>query len=257
MEIKNLSYAYTKGHLILDKLNLKVTPGAITTLMGANGSGKSTLLKILSRQMKPSRGRVLLHGKDIFSYPPKDYARELGIVHQQNRIIGDLKVQDYVSYGRNPYLKPLQKYSAEDMEEIERAMDMTGITELGQREIRTLSGGQKQRVFIAMALAQCSDILLLDEPTTYLDIKYQLEILRLVKKINEERNTTIVMVLHDLNLAARYSDNLVLMKDGSVTALGSPESTITPQALRDVFGLDSRVIEDPVTGGPLIVPERP
>lgn len=243
MEIKNLSYAYTKGHLILNKLNLKVTPGAITTLMGANGSGKSTLLKILSRQMKPSRGRVLLHGKDIFSYPPKDYARELGIVHQQNRIIGDLKVKDYVSYGRNPYLKPLQKYSAEDMEEIERAMEMTGITELGQREIRTLSGGQKQRVFIAMALAQCSDILLLDEPTTYLDIKYQLEILRLVKKINEERNTTIVMVLHDIMQAINYSHEVIGMYHGKIVYQGDPKEVLNSRVISKLYGTELELIE--------------
>ena len=243
MEIKNLSYAYTKGHLILNKLNLKVTPGAITTLMGANGSGKSTLLKIMSRQMKPSRGRVLLHGKDILSYPPKDYARELGIVHQQNRIIGDLKVQDYVSYGRNPYLKPLQKYSAEDMEEIERAMEMTGITELGQREIRTLSGGQKQRVFIAMALAQCSDILLLDEPTTYLDIKYQLEILRLVKKINEERNTTIVMVLHDIMQAINYSDEVIGMYHGKIVYQGDPKEVLNSRVISKLYGTELELLQ--------------
>lgn len=243
MEIKNLSYAYTKGHLILNKLNLKVTPGAITTLMGANGSGKSTLLKILSRQMKPSRGRVLLHGKDIFSYPPKDYARELGIVHQQNRIIGDLKVKDYVSYGRNPYLKPLQKYSAEDMEEIERAMEMTGITELGQREIRTLSGGQKQRVFIAMALAQCSDILLLDEPTTYLDIKYQLEILRLVKKINEERNTTIIMVLHDIMQAINYSHEVIGMYHGKIVYQGDPKEVLNSRVISKLYGTELELLQ--------------
>ena len=254
MEIKNLSYAYTKGHLILNKLNLKVTPGAITTLMGANGSGKSTLLKILSRQMKPSRGRVLLHGKDIFSYPPKDYARELGIVHQQNRIIGDLKVQDYVSYGRNPYLKPLQKYSAEDMEEIERAMEMTGITELGQREIRTLSGGQKQRVFIAMALAQCSDILLLDEPTTYLDIKYQLEILRLVKKINEERNTTIVMVLHDIMQAINYSDEVIGMYHGKIVYQGDPKEVLNSRVISKLYDTELELIE--VGGASIVKPKE-
>nr|WP_296155179.1 ABC transporter ATP-binding protein [uncultured Peptoniphilus sp.] len=242
MEIKNLSYAYTKGHLILNKLNLKVTPGAITTLMGANGSGKSTLLKILSRQMKPSRGRCLLHGKDIFSYPPKDYARELGIVHQQNRIIGDLKVKDYVSYGRNPYVKPLQKYSAEDMEEIDRAMEMTGITELAQREIRTLSGGQKQRVFIAMAVAQCSDILLLDEPTTYLDIKYQLEILRLVKKINEERNTTIVMVLHDIMQAINYSDEVIGMYRGKIVYQGDPKEVLNSRVISKLYGTELELL---------------
>ena len=242
MEIKNLSYAYTKGHLILNKLNLKVTPGAITTLMGANGSGKSTLLKILSRQMKPSRGRVILHGKDIFSYPPKDYARELGIVHQQNRIIGDLKVKDYVSYGRNPYVKPLQKYSMEDMEEIDRAMEMTGITELAQREIRTLSGGQKQRVFIAMALAQCSDILLLDEPTTYLDIKYQLEILRLVKKINEERNTTIVMVLHDIMQAINYSDEVIGMYRDKIVYQGDPKEVLNSRVISKLYGTELELL---------------
>ena len=254
MEIKNLSYAYTKGHMILNKLNLKVTPGTITTLMGANGSGKSTLLKIMSRQMKPSRGRVLLHGKDIFSYPPKDYARELGIVHQQNRIVGDLKVQDYVSYGRNPYLKPLQKYSAEDMEEIERAMEMTGITELGQREIRTLSGGQKQRVFIAMALAQCSDILLLDEPTTYLDIKYQLEILRLVKRINEERNTTIVMVLHDIMQAINYSDEVIGMYHGKIVYQGDPKEVLNSRVISKLYDTDLELIE--VGGASIVKPKE-
>ena len=166
-------------------------------------------------------------------------------------------VADLVARGRHPHQSWLQQWSASHSAAVDEAMALTNVFQLRDRPVDSLSGGQRQRVWIAMVLAQDTDIVFLDEPTTYLDLAHSIDVLELVSTLNKEQGKTIVMVLHDLNLAARYSDNLVLMKDGSVTALGSPESTITPQALRDVFGLDSRVIEDPVTGGPLIVPERP
>ena len=238
-------------------VTLDIPDGQVTTLIGANGCGKSTLLRGLSRLLPLSEGSVTLDGKKLGDYSSRELATRLSMLPQSPITPAGVTVADLVARGRHPHQSWLQQWSASHSAAVDEAMALTNVSQLRDRPVDSLSGGQRQRVWIAMVLAQDTDIVFLDEPTTYLDLAHSTDVLELVSTLNKEQGKTIVMVLHDLNLAARYSDNLVLMKDGSVTALGSPESTITPQALRDVFGLDSRVIEDPVTGGPLIVPERP
>lgn len=238
-------------------VTLDIPDGQVTTLIGANGCGKSTLLRSLSRLLPLSEGSVTLDGKKLGDYSSRELATRLSLLPQSPITPAGVTVADLVARGRHPHQSWLQQWSASHSAAVDEAMALTNVFQLRDRPVDSLSGGQRQRVWIAMVLAQDTDIVFLDEPTTYLDLAHSTDVLELVSTLNKEQGKTIVMVLHDLNLAARYSDNLVLMKDGSVTALGSPESTITPQALRDVFGLDSRVIEDPVTGGPLIVPERP
>ncbi len=238
-------------------VTLDIPDGQVTTLIGANGCGKSTLLRGLSHLLPLSAGSVTLDGKKLGDYSSRELATRLSMLPQSPITPAGVTVADLVARGRHPHQSWLQQWSASHSAAVDEAMTLTNVFQLRDRPVDSLSGGQRQRVWIAMVLAQDTDIVFLDEPTTYLDLAHSIDVLELVSTLNKEQGKTIVMVLHDLNLAARYSDNLVLMKDGSVTALGSPESTITPQALRDVFGLDSRVIEDPVTGGPLIVPERP
>lgn len=238
-------------------VTLDIPDGQVTTLIGANGCGKSTLLRGLSHLLPLSAGSVTLDGKKLGDYSSRELATRLSMLPQSPIAPAGVTVADLVARGRHPHQSWLQQWSASHSAAVDEAMALTNVFQLRDRPVDSLSGGQRQRVWIAMVLAQDTDIVFLDEPTTYLDLAHSIDVLELVSTLNKEQGKTIVMVLHDLNLAARYSDNLVLMKDGSVTALGSPESTITPQALRDVFGLDSRVIEDPVTGGPLIVPERP
>lgn len=238
-------------------VTLDIPDGQVTTLIGANGCGKSTLLRGLSHLLPLSAGSVTLDGKKLGDYSSRELATRLSMLPQSPITPAGVTVADLVARGRHPHQSWLQQWSASHSAAVDEAMALTNVSQLRDRPVDSLSGGQRQRVWIAMVLAQDTDIVFLDEPTTYLDLAHSTDVLELVSTLNKEQGKTIVMVLHDLNLAARYSDNLVLMKDGSVTALGSPESTITPQALRDVFGLDSRVIEDPVTGGPLIVPERP
>lgn len=238
-------------------VTLDIPDGQVTTLIGANGCGKSTLLRGLSRLLPLSEGSVTLDGKKLGDYSSRELATRLSLLPQSPITPAGVTVADLVARGRHPHQSWLQQWSASHSAAVDEAMALTNVFQLRDRPVDSLSGGQRQRVWIAMVLAQDTDIVFLDEPTTYLDLAHSTDVLELVSTLNKEQGKTIVMVLHDLNLAARYSDNLVLMKDGSVTALGSPETTITPQALRDVFGLDSRVIEDPVTGGPLIVPERP
>ena len=238
-------------------VTLDIPDGQVTTLIGANGCGKSTLLRGLSHLLPLSAGSVTLDGKKLGDYSSRELATRLSLLPQSPITPAGVTVADLVARGRHPHQSWLQQWSASHSAAVDEAMALTNVSQLRDRPVDSLSGGQRQRVWIAMVLAQDTDIVFLDEPTTYLDLAHSTDVLELVSTLNKEQGKTIVMVLHDLNLAARYSDNLVLMKDGSVTALGSPESTITPQALRDVFGLDSRVIEDPVTGGPLIVPERP
>lgn len=238
-------------------VTLDIPDGQVTTLIGANGCGKSTLLRGLSHLLPLSAGSVTLDGKKLGDYSSRELATRLSLLPQSPITPAGVTVADLVARGRHPHQSWLQQWSASHSAAVDEAMALTNVFQLRDRPVDSLSGGQRQRVWIAMVLAQDTDIVFLDEPTTYLDLAHSIDVLELVSTLNKEQGKTIVMVLHDLNLAARYSDNLVLMKDGSVTALGSPESTITPQALRDVFGLDSRVIEDPVTGGPLIVPERP
>ncbi len=253
MEIKHLSFSYDKNK-ILDDINIKFKRGAVTTLMGANGCGKSTLLNICTNHLKPEKGRIFINKKNIEDYKKKEFAREVSMVHQQNRILGDITVNRLVSYGRTPYLKPLQKYSDEDKEYIEYALEMTGLQDLRNKEVRKLSGGQKQRVFLAMALAQKSNILFLDEPTTYLDIKYQMDILNLIKTINSKLNITIIMVLHDIMQAINYSDEVIGLKNKKIVFQGNPKEVLNNDIISNLY--DTKLIIEHFKNKTIVLPKE-
>ncbi|TLF60296.1 ABC transporter ATP-binding protein [Nocardia cyriacigeorgica] len=240
--------------VIVDGLNLDIAPGVITTVIGPNGCGKSTLLRSLGRLLKPSAGQVLLDGKAIASMKTKDVARIVGMLPQTPVAPEGLTVADLVARGRHPHQSWIRQWSATDESEVLTALEQTGIADLAHRSLDELSGGQRQRAWISMALAQGTDILLLDEPTTYLDLAHSLEVLDLVDRLHDELGRTVVMVLHDLNLAIRYSDQLIVMRDGRIIAKGAPADIIDAELLRDVFGLEATVLEDPMSGRPMIVP---
>jgi iron complex transport system ATP-binding protein len=239
---------------ILHGLDLAVPPGKITVIVGANACGKSTLLRAMSRLLAPTGGQVLLDGKSIHKTPPRQLARTLGLLPQSPIAPEGITVADLVSRGRHPHQGLFSRWSSTDDEAVDGALAATNTVELADRAVDELSGGQRQRVWIAMALAQATDILLLDEPTTFLDISHQIEVLDLLTDLNRERGTTVVMVLHDLNLAARYADYLVAMHDGRVHVTGSPEDVLTEDNVRQVFGLQSRIIADPTSGRPIMLP---
>jgi len=240
--------------LILEDLSLSVPPGKITTIVGANACGKSTLLRAMSRLISPVRGHVLLDGKSVHRTPSRELARALGLLPQSPIAPEGITVADLVSRGRYPHQGMFSRWSRQDDEAVASALDATRTADLAERPVDELSGGQRQRVWIAMALAQQTEILLLDEPTTFLDISHQVEVLDLLTDLNQARGTTIVMVLHDLNLAARYADHLVAMVDGRLHVSGRPEEVLTEDTVREVFGLDSRVITDPTSGRPIMLP---
>jgi iron complex transport system ATP-binding protein len=235
-------------------LDLVVPPGRITAIVGANGCGKSTLLRALARLLSPRAGAVVLDGKAVHSRPSKEVARILGLLPQSPIAPEGIAVADLVGRGRHPHQKPLARWSARDYEVVAASLEATGIADLADRAVDELSGGQRQRVWIAMALAQETDILLLDEPTTFLDVAHQIEVLDLLTDLNRDRGTTTVMVLHDINLAARYADHVFAMCAGEVIAGGPPAEVITSDLIRKVFGLDSLVVPDPVSGTPLVLP---
>ncbi|MGK8558458.1 ABC transporter ATP-binding protein [Nocardia gipuzkoensis] len=240
--------------VIVDGLSLDIAPGVITTVIGPNGCGKSTLLRSLGRLLRPREGRVLLDGKAISTMRTKDVARVIGILPQSPVAPEGLTVADLVARGRHPHQSWLRQWSAADETEVTTALEQTGIADLADRALDELSGGQRQRAWISMALAQGTDILLLDEPTTYLDLAHSIEVLDLVDRLHADLGRTVVMVLHDLNLAIRYSDQLVVMRDGRVVAAGPPAEVMSVELLREVFELDAAVLEDPVSGRPMIVP---
>lgn len=250
---ENLTVGYG-DRIIVDGLDLEIPTGVVTTVIGPNGCGKSTLLRTLGRLLKPKSGQVLLDGKAISSLKTKDVARTLGMLPQAPVAPEGLTVADLVARGRHPHQSWLRQWSSDDEGEVARALALTGVSELADRPVDQLSGGQRQRAWISMSLAQGTDILLLDEPTTYLDLAHSIEVLDLVDRLHEEMGRTVVMVLHDLNLAARYSDRLIVMSEGAVVAAGTPSEVISPELLLEVFGLEARVIEDPVADRPLIVP---
>ena len=252
-EAKNLVTGYDKK-IIIDGINIEIPSNKISVIIGANGCGKSTLLKTLSRLIKPMDGEVLIDGKKITSIPSKQLAQVLGLLPQSPVVPEGITVLDLVSRGRFPYQTFLKSMDKSDFEAVEEALDIMGITELANRSVDELSGGQRQRVWIAMALAQQTDILLLDEPTTFLDIAYQVEILDLLTDLNRKRGTTIVMVLHDINLSARYADYIFAVHKGKLVDQGTPDEVITEELIEKVFGLDSMVIKDPVSNSPFIIP---
>nr|WP_206322869.1 ABC transporter ATP-binding protein [Streptomyces sp. HNM0575] len=241
-------------HTVIEGLDLAVPPGRITAIVGANASGKSTLLRSMSRLLAPQGGRVVLDGKAVHRLPAKQLARTLGLLPQSPLAPEGITVADLVGRGRHPHQGAFSRWTARDDAAVASALDATQTALLADRAVDELSGGQRQRVWIAMALAQQTDVLLLDEPTTFLDASHQVDVLDLLTDLNRIRGTTIVMVLHDLNLAARYADHLVALADGRLRGAGTPAEVLTEDCVRTVFGLESRVIQDPVSGSPLILP---
>ena len=252
LETQKLSLAYD-DHIVIRELGLSIPMGEITVLIGANGCGKSTLLRGMARLLKPHTGSIYLNGKDIHSLPTRQIARQLGILPQAPSAPAGLTVRELVIQGRYPYRGLLQQWTAEDERVTSEALAITSMAELSDRPLDTLSGGQRQRAWIAMALAQDTDILLLDEPTTYLDLAHQVDVLDLLSHLNAD-GRTIVLVLHDLNQACRYADHLVALRDGQIYAQGNPAEIVTAELVRQVFGLPCQVIADPVTGTPLCIP---
>ncbi|MET8756397.1 ABC transporter ATP-binding protein [Lentzea sp. NPDC004782] len=253
LEASSLSVGYGE-RLVVDTLDLSVVSGTVTAVIGPNGCGKSTLLRALGRLLPARSGAVLLDGKQIDRMATKDVARVLGLLPQSPSAPEGLTVADLVARGRHPHQTWYRQWSSDDAAAVDAALAMTGISDLAERTVDELSGGQRQRAWISMALAQGTDLLLLDEPTTYLDLAHQIDVLDLVQELHATMGRTIVMVLHDLNLAARYADTIVAMRDGRIVAQGTPAEVLTEQLLLDVFGLDARVVDDPVAGTPLVVP---
>ncbi|MFH8977437.1 ABC transporter ATP-binding protein [Streptomyces sp. NPDC017890] len=250
---ENVTLAYDQ-RVIAEKLSVEIPDNSFTVIVGPNACGKSTLLRALSRMLKPTRGRVLLDGSVIQSMPAKQVARTLGLLPQSSIAPDGITVGDLVGRGRYPHQGILRQWSTEDERVVQEAMAQTGISELADRYVDELSGGQRQRVWIAMALAQQTPLLLLDEPTTYLDIQHQIDVLDLCAELHEEQGRTLVAVLHDLNHAARYATHLIALRAGEVIAEGAPKDIVTAELVERVFGLSCQVIDDPETGTPLVVP---
>ena len=248
MEINQVvvSHDGTKRHL--NGVTTAIPKGKITTIIGPNGCGKSTLLSVMSRNNRPLEGQARLENRDLVEYKPKEFAKKFAIVYQQNDIPQDLTVEKLVMFGRMPYSSLLKKKTEEDEEAVTWALSCTNLLDKRENDLSALSGGERQRVWIAMALAQKSEILCLDEPTTYLDIYYQLELLELVKELNAKHHLTIVMVLHDINQAIRYSDHVILMKNGQIVAEGLPREVITKEVIKDVYGVNAVFHEDEQLG---------
>ncbi|MDG4750571.1 MULTISPECIES: ABC transporter ATP-binding protein [Micromonospora] len=243
-----------EGRTVLDGLDLDLPADTFTVIVGPNACGKSTLLRTMARLLTPRRGAVLLDGAAIRDLPTRDVARRLGVLPQSPLVPEGITVADLVGRGRQPYQRWWRQWSAEDGRAVEEAMRLADVSALADRPVDTLSGGQRQRVWIAMTLAQDTDALLLDEPTTFLDLAHQVEVLDLLHRLRAERGRTVVAVLHDLNQAARYADHLIAMRDGAVVAAGKPREILTADLVRNVFGLDCVVVPCPVSGAPLVVP---
>jgi iron complex transport system ATP-binding protein len=253
LQAKQLTLSYGNA-IVIDELDLTIPKGEITVFIGGNGCGKSTLLRALARLLKPAGGAVLLEGKEIAKLPTKEVAKKLAILPQSPTAPEGLTVLQLVKQGRYPYQTWLKQWSEEDEKAVRRALEATRMTELAERPVDSLSGGQRQRAWIAMTLAQDTDIILLDEPTTYLDMTHQIEILDLLFELNEKEKRTIVMVLHDLNLACRYAHHIVAIRDNKIYAQGKPEEIISCQLVKDVFQMDCQVTYDPLFGTPLCIP---
>ncbi|GHA11396.1 ABC transporter ATP-binding protein [Streptomyces echinoruber] len=250
---ENVTLAYDR-RVIAEQLSVEIPDRSFTVIVGPNACGKSTLLRALSRMLRPARGRVLLDGQAIQTMPAKQVARTLGLLPQSSIAPDGITVADLVARGRYPHQGILRQWSDEDERVVRESMERTGVAELADRYVDELSGGQRQRVWIAMALAQQTPLLLLDEPTTYLDIQHQIDVLDLCADLHEQQGRTLVAVLHDLNHAARYATHLVALRDGRVIAQGAPGDIVTAELVEEVFGLRCQVIADPETGTPLVVP---
>lgn len=255
LEGRGLTLSY-ESRVISEDLDVQVPPGQVTAILGPNACGKSTLLRALTRLLTPDSGEVLLGGQDVRRMPSKVLARRLGLLPQSSTAPFGITVADLVARGRFPHQRMLQQWSEADRVAVARALEATSLTELAERIVDELSGGQRQRVWIAMLLAQDSPVMLLDEPTTFLDISHQLEVMELVRRLNREEGRTVALVLHDLNQACRYADNLIVMHSGSVARQGPPAEVMTEALLREVFSLEAHIMPDPVFGTPMVVPLR-
>lgn len=253
LEVEGITVGYD-DRVVVHDMTLRVAPGAVTAIVGANGCGKSTLLRAMARLLRARTGRVLLDGTPVDAMSSREVATVLGLLPQSPVCPEGIAVADLVGRGRYPHQGWFRRWTAQDDAVVEQALVATDILDLADRPVDELSGGQRQRVWIAMALAQQTDVLLLDEPTTFLDVAHQVDVLDLLVDLNRERGTTVVMVLHDLNLAARYADDLVALTGGRLYAQGPPAQVVTEQMVRDVFGMAARVVPDPVSGTPLVLP---
>lgn len=253
LRAEGLSIGYDERTIISD-LTVEVPDGRVTAIVGPNACGKSTLLRGLARLLKPAGGQVILDGHDINSLHTKDVARKLGLLPQSSLAPEGISVADLVSRGRFPHQKVLRQWSREDADAVAYAMECTAVTELSGRLVDELSGGQRQRVWVAVVLAQQTPLILLDEPTTFLDIAHQVELLDLFAMLNREQQRTVVAVLHDLNHACRYADHIIAMKAGAIVAQGIPAEVITEDLVESVYGLKCQIIDDPQTGTPLVIP---
>ena len=240
--------------MIVEGLTVTIPTQEITTIIGPNGCGKSTLLKALARILIPEQGNIEVNEVDVHSQPTKIIARQLGLLPQNPRSPDGITVSDLIQRGRYPHQGIFRQWSREDETSVNNALMLTGLTNFADRPIDELSGGQRQRVWIAMLLAQETPIMLLDEPTTHLDIAHQIEVLDLLKELTRQHNRTIVMVLHDINLAVRYADNLIAMRDGKIKTFGEPHNVVTAQMMHEVFSIQAQILQDPVSGSPLCIP---
>ncbi|CAM4345032.1 iron complex transport system ATP-binding protein [Paenibacillus endophyticus] len=248
MEIKEITFSYDRKTDQLNRISSNIALGKVTTIIGPNGCGKSTLLGVMSQNYKPQAGEIVLDGKALSLTKPKDLAKRLAVVHQQNEAPSDLTVEKLTSFGRLPHRSLFGQTEEEDEKAVEWALACTNLQDKRSLKLDQLSGGERQRVWIAMALAQKTNILFLDEPTTFLDIYYQIEILQLVRTLNETYGLTIVMVLHDINQAIRYSDTIIVMKAGEIVKEGTPESVITEEIVKATYGVDVILKQDESTG---------
>ncbi len=253
LEASRLSLGYGE-RLIVDDLSVEIPPGKITVIIGANGCGKSTLLRGLARLLTPAAGAVLLDGKSVHGMPSKEVAKVMGLLPQAPIAPEGITVADLVGRGRYPHQGWFRRWTPEDDRAVAEALAATDTLELAGRPIEDMSGGQRQRVWIAMALAQETDLLLLDEPTTYLDLSHQVEVLDLLTDLNRRRGTTVVIVMHDLNLACRYADHLITMTRGAISAQGTPADVVTSEMIEHVFNMSAAIVADPVSGTPSVVP---
>ena len=253
LEARGIRLGYG-DQVVVPDLTLAVPDGGVTAIVGPNGCGKSTLLRALGRLHRPSAGEVLLDGTPIGALPTRQVAQTVAVLPQSPVAPDGLTVADLVLRGRQPHQRWFRQWSADDERVVAEALGWTGLLDLADRPVETLSGGQRQRAWLSMVLAQDTDVVLLDEPTTFLDLAHQVEVLDLVARLNAERGRTVVMVLHDLNLAARYAGTLVAMRAGAIAAAGPPAAVVTPELVREVFGLEALVVPDPATGTPMVVP---
>lgn len=249
---KNLNISYGNIDIVKD-LNLEIPKGKITTIIGSNGCGKSTILKTIARIIKPKSGDIYVNNKNIKEQNPKDLAKMMAVLPQSPQAPSGLTVEELIAYGRFPHQKGFGKLKKEDNDIVTWALKSTGIEEFRDRPINDLSGGQRQRAWIAMALAQQTDILILDEPTTYLDLAHQLEVLKLLEELNKKQGTTIVMVIHELNNAARFADHMIGVKKGKIVCEGSSYEVMTKENLRELFNIDAEIVNDPRTKKPVCI----